>query len=301
MTKKVAHIRSFMAPVSSFGEVPADKGHLHHETYYDAQGRAIKEVKYFEDGGTDEVHEYAYDEKGRVTEEKLYYALSESEDITRTTYDDASRIVEEVLYYGDEPADKTVTQLDEHDHPLSIVRYDEEGEFLEKETFAYYKPGLIKEHRFLDDQEELIKKETSIYNDQDEVVEQHIWSADPDEINQTVTIQHEPQKTISEAKDEDGNLLYTRTHELDAKGRILKLIHADAQGGRYQEQRSEYDDKDNLVMQEWVDAAGNVLRKQLFTYSEEGQLQQETFFEPNPYQSRNTHYVITYEIEFQGE
>lgn len=299
MKGNVKTVRSYLAPVASFGDIPADKGHLHHETHYDEQGRAVREVKYFEDGSTDEVHEYTYDEKDRILEEKLYYALSESEDITRTSYDDISRTVEEVLYYGEEPADKTITQRDEHDHPLSIVRYDEEGEFMEKEVFEYHKPGLVKEHRFYDEQEELIKKETSIYNDQDEVVEQHIWSADQDELNQTVVIQHEPLKTLSEARDEEGTLLYTRTHELDAKGRILKLIHADAQGGRYQEQRNEYDDNDNLVMQEWVDGAGNLLRKQLFSFNENGQLQQETFFEPNPYQSKNTHYVIQYEIEFQ--
>ncbi len=290
-----------MAPISTFGETPADKGNLHHETFYDGEGRVTKEVKYFEDGSTDEVHEYTYDEKGRVVEEKLFYALSESEDITRTTYDDASRIVTETLYYGEEPADKTVTQLDEHDHPLSIERYDDEGVLLEKEQFVYYKAGLVKEHLFFDESDALTKKETTIYNDQDEVVEQHIWSADPDEINQTVTITNEPGKTIAEARDESGQLLYTRTHEMDEKGRIVKLVHADAQGGRHQEQRSEYDDQDHLVMQEWVDAGGHVLRKQLFAYNENGQLEQETFFEPNPYQSRNTHYVIQYDITFQAD
>lgn len=301
MDQQIQVLRSYLSPVSSFGETPASKGYLHLESHYDKGGNLIKSIKYFEDGTTDEVHTFQYDDKGRVTEERLYYALSENEDITRTSYDDEQRTIEETLYYGEEPADKAITQLDEHGQPINIISYDEDGELVETEVLQYHKPGLISERAYYDEADQLLKKEKTVYNADDEVVEQHIWSADPDEINQTVTITHEPQKTISAAKDESGQVLYTRTHELDDKGHITRLIHADTAGGQYQEQRSQYNEHDKLAMQEWVDAAGNVLRKQLFTYNEQGQLMQETFFEPNPYEAKNNHYVITYEATFFAE
>lgn len=298
MAKKVARIRSFIAPIAQFGASPTVAPTLHHEAEYDSEGRVIKETKYFEDGTTDVVHEYRYDSQGRIVEEVLYYALSESTECTQTRYDDGRQQMESVVIYDDEEeGERTITRFDSEQQPVEITRYDEDGELEGRETLRYYRPGKVLEHEWYDAQDELVKKEANQYNAKDQLVAQTIWSADPEEINQTVTITHQPGKTIAEARDEDGELLYTRVHEMDEKGRIRRLVHADA-NGQQQEQRTEYDEADHLVMQEWRNGGGQVMRKQLFSYDDEGQLAEETLFEPNPYEARNSHYVIRYETEW---
>lgn len=285
--------RGFYSPMNAFDDKPLHEGVIHAETIRNQAGQVVEERKYFEDGSLDEVHRYQLDQQGRVVEEILTYALSEGADIHRYTYDDATRTTTYTIWYDDEPGETTITRYNEAGQVVYLEEQDADQETISITTYQYDAAGQEVSQQAEEDGE-VVKTIRSFYED-GLLVRQELVSMEPDEINQVVLIRYEGLRSISEAYDEVKSLLYTRIHDKDEKGRITRIAHQDAGDGRVQIEQIGYNEQGLITEHEWIDGGGNLLRKQLFTYTEAGDMLTETFFEPNPYEAKNTHYIIRYE------
>lgn len=298
MSKIIRSIDAYTIPIRMFeNEDQADENRafLSAQETYDRQGNLLEEVKYLEDGSVDERATFNYDEQGRLTEERVYHALSENEDLRKINYED--RKVKDVVYYGEDPGEETITLNDEHGHPLEVRRTDPDGELEEITRFTYHKPGVVQEELNLDAGEEPLKRIRSTFNEEDQLIGQEIWSVDPNEINQTIVIKKEPGKEISEAMDDQGELLYTRIQEFDEKGNLTKFIHRDASGSETIRETT-FDDQDRPISLEWRNGQGMLLKSQTYEYNEDGQVAEETYFETDPYSQQNIKQKIRFHYTY---
>lgn len=298
MAKSICSIDTYTIPIRMFEDkeqADESRAFCSAQETYDKLGNLMEEVKYLEDGSVDEKSTFTYDEQGRLTEERIYHALTENEDIRKVSYED--RRVLDIVYYGDDPGEETTTLNDEHGHPLEIRRTDPDGELEEIIQFTYRKPGIVAEEVHLDGGEEPLKRIRSHFNEEDQLVGQEIWSADPNEINQTIEITREEHKEISKALDEKGNLMYTRIHEFDERGNLIRFIHQDTSGAQ-SVRETEFDDQNRPVALEWRNENGMVFRSQQYTYNEEGEVTEEMYFESDPYSQQNVRQKIRYHYQY---
>ena len=274
----------------------AEEEHLESNTTLDESGNTLLEEKFNVDGELEERNTYTYNPQGKLMEHSLLYAVEDVTEKRILKRDDKGRLIVETKYYGDESGEHTEYVYDEKGEPIERKNYDEEGTFISLEKFSYNeKGGLSEQVKFGPDQK--VEERTVFQQPDDKTIEQLEYEGADKLKNKTVIRFNEAGKELSSVQTTpDGKLISGVYSVYDDKGNLVERQYKDfySKTVRYQ-----YDEKNQLVMQELFDGNGLLLRKNMYAYDDDGNMSLEQTYEMDTSRGgRDKHFETRYEYEF---
>jgi hypothetical protein len=300
MSKKIKSIKRYNRPFKpfSFGnaEEVGEEEYLESFIEMDESGNTLAEIKYSEDREMEEKNSFRYNQEGKLLEHTLLYAVEDVTERRMLTRNEKGLLLSEVKYYGDDTGEKTEYTYDEKDNLVEKKYFDEEGEFIGKESFAYDEIGSLVE---------------DIKYDAKNAIEEHNTFRKIDEFN-IEQIQHNPDGSMaskiiikfnnegkelsSEQTTADGKLISGITNVYDEKGNVTERHYKDFYSKTL---RYVYDENNRVVMQELFDGNGILVQKLMFSYDEDGNLIDTHTYEMDTTRGgRDKHFETRYEYEF---
>lgn len=210
---------------------------------YDQKGRLLESRKWELDGAIESNH-YIYDEAGKIVEHAMRL---ETEDVFEKFVferDSKGRTLSETKYYGDDAGERTHYEYGDWDTPFKITRYDADGELETIESIEHDASGNMISHKKSDASGALLEQTSIIYD------------SDSKPVSKTVTGSDQTTQSIAE-------IIY------DDKGRIVRATDKNAEGMVVSDVVSQYDDRGNVVLRKIRDFNSRVLR---FEYNDQDQV-----------------------------
>lgn len=264
---------------------------------HDESGNIIHEVRYNDDGETEEEKKLIYNKDGKVLSEELILPLDEVQELIKRVYDERGRLTERIKYYSGEEGEKAVYEYENHDQPVRSSHYDADGELERQEEYDY------------NEKQELTR--LTIKEGVGKVAEIHIFAYD-----------HKGNMVEEKESDAEGNLVATVTYEYNDSGKPLRMIHQNADGklmesfvATYDENDKlierkvrgshpgifsyVYDDRGNCIEESVTDAFGIPLSKSTYEFNENNVLTGDVHYRFDPSRgNRDANYGNRYQYEF---
>jgi hypothetical protein len=300
MSKKIKHIKKFNRPFKpfSFGNAQevGEEEFLESTIELDENGNTLVEVKYAGDGEMEEKNSYRYNPEGKLLEHILLYAVEDVTEKRMLTRNEKGLLLSEVKYYGDDSGERTDYTYDEKDNLIERKYYDEEGEFVGKENFSYDENGSLTEHIKYTNTDAI--EEHITFNKLDDKTFEQVQH-NPDGSLQSRTLirfTDEGKELSSEQTTADGKLISGITNVFDDKGNVIERHYKDFYSKTL---RYAYDEQNRCIMQELFDGNGILIRKNVYTYGEEGNVMDEHTYEMDTTRGgRDKHFETRYEYEY---
>ncbi|MFM9052643.1 MAG: hypothetical protein ACKOKF_10085 [Bacteroidota bacterium] len=300
MEKSISTIRRFNQHYRtlSFSELmsKADDEFLELVVRLGKGGHPLEESKFDSGGDLEERNEYRYTASGKLSEHILYYA---SEDVTERRVlvrDVNDRTIQEVRYYGDDTGERLEYSYDEKGQVVTVVRFDEEGEFDYREEMFYDLEGSITHRNKTDKDGKPLGSLVFIKESKDSIDEKELDAEGRLMTLTTFKYDEKGNETLSEQRKADGSLISGVYTTYDESGKVLERRHKDffSKIVRYA-----YDENGRMIAQEMLDASGLLLRKNVYEYDENGRISKEQVFEIDASRGgRDKHYGTRYEYDY---
>lgn len=243
------------------------------ESIFDAKGN-LTEFRKWEDGGC-ETNRYTYDENGRVLLHELELEPDGAYEKWVFERDDQGRVLKETRFYGDDEGERMEYLYDQQDTPVSIKRYDSDGELESVETFEYNVEGDLINHRRTDATGNIQERSEITYQTQGQPASKSVF--DPNGTVSSMEIFYDDLGRIVRAteRNSDGVLVSDIQTQYDERGNVLMRKIRDFNPRVL---RFEYDDADRILTEEILDGNGNLIMRNTMEYDDAGQLVSETEF-----------------------
>lgn len=258
----------------AFGGSAADE-RLVEELVYDERGRILQSRKW-EDDGAIESNQYVYDAEGNIVEHTMRL---ETEDVSERFVferDAKGRVIAETKYYGEDAGEQTVYAYGDWDTPTKITRYDVDGELESVETLEYDAQGNVITHVKADAEGLLIEQALIAYDTNGKPVSKSVMNSN--RITQAVTtIAYDESGRVVRATDKnaDGMVISDVASQYDDRGNVVLRKIRDFNSRLL---RFEYNDQDQVLIEEVLDGNGNLIMRNTMEYDEHGHLSSESEF-----------------------
>jgi len=300
MSKRIKNILIYQRDKSSYGAAGDNATRfLVSKEHRDEMGRTIALVTLNQAGAEEERTLRTYDASDRLVEEVVEHVLIDTIDKRVIRYNDVERTSEEVQYYGDDPGEKTVTRFDDKGHVIELAKYDgDTGELISLQRFGYNEKGLPSLDEEYDEDETLVKRTVTLYDDTGRMIRQEVSFPHAPDDNHVVTFHYEEGKTTEEARSAEGQLFYSQVAVLDDRGRETEVSRwNEFDSGDSWRETYEYDDQGHVLLREHYSGAGDLLYRYQLTY-EDGLLSEEGRFLTPRYVGEARHTIRSFEYEF---
>ncbi len=300
MSKKIKSVKRYNRPFKpfSFGnsEEVGEEEYLESQVELDENGNTMAEIKYSDDGEMEEKNSFRYNEEGKLLEHTLLYAVEDVTERRMLTRNEKGLLLSEVKYYGDDSGEKTEYTYDEKDNLIEKKYFDEEGEFVGRETFTYDEIGSLTED-IKYDAHNAIEEHMTFRKIDDKTIEQIQHNPDRSMAAKTIIKFNEEGKELSsEQTTAAGKLISSVQNVYDEKGNVVERHHKDFYSKTI---RYEYDDNNRCTMQELFDGNGMLIQKLMFAYDEEGNpIDTHTYEMDTTRGGRDKHFETRYEYEY---
>lgn len=300
MSKKISKIRRYNRYFKSFNfsntqEIGGEE-HLESNIEMDEKGNTLLEEKYGSDGELEERNTYAYNTEGKLLEHNLLFAAEDATERRILKRDEAGKLLMETKFYGDDSGEHTEYVYNDRGEPVERRNFDEEGNFISKDVFRYDEKGGLTE-QITSDESEVVSSRITFANKDDKTIEQCEYGGDGKLVSRTIAVFNEAGKEISSVQTTPEGKLISSVHTLyDENGNVLERQYKDfySKTVKYQ-----YDANNRCIVQELFDGNGILLRKNMYEYDEDGNLEREQTYEMDTSRGgRDKHFETRYEYEF---
>lgn len=291
MSKRIKTITLFKSDIS---DRDAERCKYNH-TVYDMQGNLMEEHKFTLDGEFEDKTLYRYNDKGKLIEEVYYYEEEEIAQRKVIERDENERIILEFMKYSDGSEDVIHFHYDDSGRLVEKVTIDGDGNTEEKEIFEYEGNRVVSEKMF-DEELNLVSQKDYQYDKEGRVIKSNSWDKE-DEMKIDVENEY----------DEKGNLVRSRrfmndrlidrnNYSYDEKNRISKVVEESERG--VFTFKTLYDERDNAVKQEILDASGKVVNSVEREYDEHNNVLQSRVFIDGQNRTYSQNYILYYEYDY---
>ena len=155
------------------------KGGVYNKTVYDEEGRTLSEIKYDETGGVEQHYEYEYDEQGVRTADRSFDESGDLIDDVEYKVDESGKTLFGYKKYLDGSKDTITYRYDEAGNLIEreLKNDEDEIEFIDK--YAYSGTNEIL-HESFDEDNEMVYRKESTYDEKGEVSEEKTWMLETD-------------------------------------------------------------------------------------------------------------------------
>jgi len=298
-TRPLHQLKRFTRPVRSLlrsveGQEDAEVLSLLSE--YSRQGVLLSERKMESESDGVELHSYTYDDRGNLIQHRLELPDDGICEIFVTARDVDGRPLSTIKYYGDDPGERTEYQYATGSHPVTIRRYDADGEEESTEKLQYDGQDRLLERVILPSGASGARY---VFNyDQRGLLEaEEEWEVDGVLLSKTVFHYDEQGRDTLQVKTgPEGKVLSRMVFEYDDAGRLLKRT---SQGYYIRVSAFEYDELGRITEETLSDENGFVITRTRLEYDEQGRIALETHYETDLTRSgRDTHFLHRYEYVF---
>lgn len=252
----------------AFGGEP-DEEVLAVHSFYDEKGNVIEEIRIDEED-QEEKHVYEYHENGKLIRHDL---MIESDGISETfnyTRDEKGRLIEETKYYGDDPGERVVYVYEAHDQPVSISRFDSDGEPESIETISYNDKNLLIEHKRAGADSKIIEVSRIEYDEKELPVNKTVLDSKNEIISVTTLGYNDKNELIRVTeKNSEGKTVSDITSTYDERGNVTSRKVRDFHSKSLQ---FVYDENDNCIEEAVYDEHGNLTMKSNYEFDSENHL-----------------------------
>ena len=300
MSKKIKSIRRFNQNYKNFNfsdlTSRADEEYLELTVLLDVNGNSSEEIKYLPTSEVEEKSSYEYDTNGKLASHTLLYAIDNFTEKRVLTRNEKGLLISEVKYYSGDSGEKTEYEYNEKDNVTAIIHYDEEGEFVSREEIKYDDKGGLTERCTYDINKKIVSCIT-FTNPADNQIEEMDYDANGAITSKTIIIFNDKGKELSSVQtNPQGKLITSVKNTYDERGNIIEKIYKDFYSKKV---KSEYNDKDLLIVQELFDEQGLLLRKNMYEYDDDKNVIAEQTYEMDTTRGgRDKHFGTRYEYEF---
>ncbi|MCC7231557.1 MAG: hypothetical protein IT242_01330 [Bacteroidia bacterium] len=282
----------------SFSELMtrADEEYLEMQAEMDEQGNVVTESKFNAEGELEERNSYTWNSSGKLMSHELYYAVDDVTEHRVLTRDDKDRLISEVKYYGEDAGEKTEYSYDDKDNISEIKFYDEEGDFSAREVYSYSKNGSVSEKYRYGQDGKVTEHLTFTPGSEEKQVDETEFNPDGSVRSKTMVRFNDQGKEISSVQTTaDGKLISSVATMYDDRGNVIEKKHKDFYSKTL---RYEYDEADRVIVTELYDGSGLLLRKNIVSYNDDGQVLNEQTFEIDTARGgKDKHFGNRYEYE----
>lgn len=270
-------------------------GGIYSKTTYDEEGRTLSELKYEADGSIEQHYGYAYNEQGeRIAERSWDESGNLIEDI-EFDLDTDGKVQQAYKNYLDGSRDTISYTYDDRGNLLGKEVVTDEDELEMAETFAYEDDREVL-HEMKDENDELVLRKETAYDEKGRVVEERTWSAETGSTLRTLT-EYDDKGEISgvSSYNEDGEMLLRVSYKREGE-RITGVTEHSPD--KKSVTTIEYDEKDNPVLQEEHNDRRELVSRIMRKFDDEGNVLESEVIIDSHGQGRNQHYILKYEYEF---
>lgn len=300
MTKKIKSIKRFNQNYKnfSFSDLTnrAEEEFIEFIIRMDDNGNAIEESKFSSDGTLEEKNSFEYDSNNKLIGHTLFYALDDMTEKRLLTRNEKGQLLSETKYYGSESGEKTQYEYNDKGNISAILIFDEDGTFVTREEILYDASGSLSERCTKDANNNILKRITL-----SPMVENKIEELEYDDkgilVSKSVITLNDKGKELSTVQtNPQGKLISSVSNTYDDRGNITKKVYKDFYSKSL---LYEYNEKDQLVVQELFDDNGLLLKKNLYEYDEEGNIITEQTYEMDTTRGgRDKHFGTRYDYEY---
>ncbi len=282
----------------AFGGEP-DGEILSVHSLYDDQGKVIEETRIDEED-QEEKHVFAYSETGKLIRHELSI---ESDGISETfeyTRDEKGRVIQEIKYYGDDPGERVVYVYAAHEQPVSISRFDADGEPETVETISYNEKNLLTEHINANAANKITEVSRIEYDENDRPVKKTVFDGKDEMISVTSLSYNENNELIRiTEKNKEGKVVSDITTTYDERGNVTSRKVRDFHSKSLQ---FSYDENDNCIEEAVYDEHGNMTMKSNYEFDADNHIISESgYFLDMNRGSQMANSQSRYEYEFYTE
>lgn len=244
----------------------ADGEVLEVESFYDENGNITIQMNSDEEGNLVEKSVFQYDAHNRIIRHELHMLMDDVHEILVYERDDKGRVLSETKMYGDDMGEQTLYTYGEHESPVSIQRFDSDGEPESFEELTYNASGYPVEHLKFGPDKNLAEKTIISYNEKNKPVERLLTNSKGDLIKTTLIVYDEKgQLTRVTEKNEAGKVISDILSFYDERGNVIERKVKDFHSRTI---RFKFDEHDNCIEEEMLDENGNMTMKSIYEFDE---------------------------------
>lgn len=242
---------------------------------YDEKGRLLESRKWEMDGAI-ESNQYVYNDDGKIIEHSMRL---ETEDVFEKFVferDSKGRLISENKFYGDDAGEKTVYEYGDWDTPIRITRYDADGELESIESLEHDASGNLISHKKSDAAGVSLEQTFITYDSNSKPISKSV--VDSQQVSQSVAeIVYDDQGRVVRATDKNasGMVVSDVISQYDERGNVVLRKIRDFNSRIL---RFEYNDQDQVLIEEVLDGNGNLIMRNTMEYDEHGNLLSESEF-----------------------
>lgn len=300
MAKKIKSVKRFHADYKNFSYSEmtpiAEEEYLELVVEMDNAGNILLESKFDPSGELEEKNTYRYDANGKLIEHYLLYAVDDMTEKRILTRDEKGNLLSEVKFYGDESGEKVEYSYDANGNVTGINRYDEEGEFLEKEVLSYDDKNSLTQRIAYGPDNKQIRQVSFALNEGNTAVETEFDNSGKPTARTEITFNEKGKEEKLIQFNADGKVISRTNNIYDEHGNVIRREINEFYARTIS---FAYDEKNRLISQETYDGNGLLLRKNIFSYDDDGNLLTEQTFEIDVSRGgRDKHFGTRYEYTF---
>jgi len=274
------------------------KGGIYNKTTYDTEGRTLSEIKYDDTGVVEQHYGYAYNEQGMKIADRSWGENGDLINDMEYDIDADGRTQFAYKNYLDGSKDTITYRYDDGGKLIAREVRSDDDELEMIESYVYEGDNeVLYESR--NEENELVYRKETAYNEKGNVVEEKTWMAETDATTRVVNQYDdagELQSVTSFTGDDDiiFKVNYERSGEL-----IIGVKEESSE--RTVLTKIEYDEKGNPVVQEERNEEGELNSRIERKFDNEGNVIESEAIIDTHGAGRNQHYVLKYEYEFHEE
>ena len=271
----------------------ADIEYLEMVIEFDSEGKLLSEMKYQANGELEEENNYKYDVNGKLVEHHFFYAMDDARETVVMTRNEKGKLISEVKFYGTDQGARIEFEYDNEDRVIGILNYDDDSDFVSKETILYNEKGAVVSRTSIGVDDKIVSDVKFNYKSETEI-EELSYDATVKLISTTTTTFDDKGRELTNIeKNVQGKLISSLQNIFDERGNVAEKIFKDFYNKRV---KNQYDELDRLIVQEIFDTTGMVVKRNSFEYDEEGNVTNEHSFEMDSSRGgRDKHFGTRYE------
>ena len=271
----------------------ADNEYLEMIIEFDSVGKVLSEIKYQQNGELEEENNYKYDVNEKLIEHHFYYVMDDARETVVMSRNEKGKLISEVKFYGTDQGARIEFEYDNEDRVIGILNYDDDSDFVSKETILYNEKGAVVSRTTNEADGKIISDFKFNYKSETEI-EELSYDTDGKLISTTITIFDDKGRELTNVeKNVQGKPISSLQNIYDERGNVIEKIYKDFYNKRV---KNQYDELDRLIVQEIFDTTGMVVKRNSFEYGDEGNVISEHTFEMDSNRGgRDKHFGTRYE------
>jgi YD repeat-containing protein len=272
---------------------------LYTKQVFDKHGNLLKDAGYNIFGDFETLNVYQYDEKGNLIEQHIHYDENEIAETHRMENREDGKPLREIVEYADGSVDTVTFSYDDNGYLLEEVEMDADGVVESHEIYEFIKGKMIHEVTF-GPEETKMTENFHTYDEKGNLLESKLWNSENGDQGRVVhEYDEKDQRTETLHYNAAGQLIERSIYTYDDKGNVVELEEEDTTGLR--RTKFELDGKNNILLQEEHNEAGDLNLRIERSYDEEGQLAETAVFIDRHNEMPEVYYTVVYETEYFQE